>query len=308
MKKNNYKADNLRAASFLITPLVFAVGSLLFFILDNGPWYWSGLLLLSFLLTQSFILLHECAHLNFFSSGTLNKLFGNLFGLMSLLPFTTWMHMHNQHHKWTGWRDLDPTTEKTVKPSGSKAVRIIVNICWFLFIPLFYLTYHLSNYWNLMKIRRFVPKKVFRTSVFAICIYVAIYVSLSVFFPKVVLNYFLPAFLLSMVWKELIILTQHTHVEIPISNGELVRPVSYAEQVKYTRSFYTYPFLSRYFLFNFNLHEAHHVYPGLPAYFLDKIDLEIPKRPFYSEWFLEAKSMSGEDFVFKTSKQTGKYF
>lgn len=308
MKQNSFKADNWLALSFLMTPLLFVAGAILFFSINSSWGYWAGLLCLSFFLTQSFILLHECAHLNFFRTIRLNKFFGNLFGLVSLLPFTTWMHMHNQHHKWTGWRDLDPTTEKTVKPSDSRIVKTIVNICWFFFIPFFYLTYHLSNYWNLFKIKRFVSKNVYRTSVISVLFYCLAYVILTVFFTTAVVKYYFPAFLLSMVWKELIILTQHTHIEIPISNGEEVRPVSYAEQIKYTRSFYTVSFISRYFLFNFNLHEAHHVYPGLPAYYLDKIDLKVPRKPMYSEWFFEAKSMSGEEFVFKTSKHTGKYF
>jgi omega-6 fatty acid desaturase (delta-12 desaturase) len=308
MKRQSYKADNGRAFSFLITPLLFVSGAILFFSINTSWSYWTGLLCLSFFLTQSFILLHECAHLNFFRTIRLNKVFGNVFGLVSLLPFTTWMHMHNQHHKWTGWRDLDPTTEKTVKPSGSILVKTIVNISWFLFIPIFYLSYHLSNYWNLFKIKRFVSKNVYRTAVVSLVVYCLIYGVCTVFFTEAVVKYFLPAFLLSMVWKELIILTQHSHIEIPISNGEEVRPVSYAEQIKYTRSFYTVPFISRYFLFNFNLHEAHHVYPGLPSYYLDKIDLNVPRKPMYSEWFVEAKSMSGENFIFRTSKQTGRNF
>ena len=72
-------------------------------------------------------------------------------------------------------------------------------------------------------------------------------------------------------------MTQHTHIEIPVSEGEDVKPISYMEQVKYTRSFYTVTFIARYFLINFNLHEVHHAYPGLPAYCLDKIDLDIPQ-------------------------------
>jgi fatty acid desaturase len=107
------------------------------------------------------------------------------------------------------------------------------------------------------------------------------------------------------VWKELLIMTQHTHIEIPVSNGEKVKPISFLEQVKYTRSFYTFAFVSRYFLFNFNLHEAHHAFPGVPAYWLDTIDLDIPRRPTFSGWLIKAKSMKGEDYVFRTSKHTG---
>jgi hypothetical protein len=46
----------------------------------------------------------------------------------------------------------------------------------------------------------------------------------------------------------------------------------------------------------------------MPAYWLDQVDLNVPKHPTYSEWFHQAKSMSGVDFVFRTSKHTKKNF
>jgi fatty acid desaturase len=187
-------------------------------------------------------------------------------------------------------------------------MRIVANVSWFLFIPIFYLFYMFSNYWNLGKMRRFLNDHQYRLAVLSVLIYAVFYGTVFYFFWKEVKHFFLPAFLLSLVWKELIILTQHTHIEIPVSNGEEVKPISYKDQVQYTRSFYTWPFLSKYFLFNFNLHEAHHVYPGMPAYWLDQIDLNVPKEPSYSEWFNQAKSMSGVDFVFRTSKHTNKKF
>jgi fatty acid desaturase len=156
--------------------------------------------------------------------------------------------------------------------------------------------------------RRFLNDHQYRLAVFSVIAYAVFYLAVFYFFWNEMKHYFLPAFLLSLVWKELIILTQHTHIEIPISNGEEVKPISYKDQVQYTRSFYTWPFLSKYFLFNFNLHEAHHVYPGMPAYWLDQIDLSVPKEPSYSEWFNQAKAMSGVDFVFRTSKHTNKKF
>ena len=66
--------------------------------------------------------------------------------------------------------------------------------------------------------------------------------------------------------------------------------------------------MASFFLFNFNLHEAHHVYPGLPSYWLNKIDLDLPKEPKYQDWLIQAKSMKGEDYVFRTASKTGKYF
>jgi omega-6 fatty acid desaturase (delta-12 desaturase) len=308
MKISDYKANNSRAFLFLISPVILLFLGILLCFYFSGLLYGLGILFLSFFLTQTFILLHECGHQNFFESDRLNSFFGNVFGLFSFIPFHSWKHMHNLHHRWTGWRDKDPTTEKTVEPSKSPVMRVVANVCWFLFIPIFYLFYMFSNYWNFSKIRRFLNEHQYRFAIVSVIAYAVFYGMVFYFFWKEIKCSFLPAFLMSLVWKELIILTQHTHIEIPISNGEEVKPISYKDQVQFTRSFYTWPFLSKYFLFNFNLHEAHHVYPGMPAYWLDQIDLNVPKQPTYSEWFHQAKSMSGVDFVFRTSKHTNKNF
>jgi len=302
------KARNDKAFLSLLSPVLLG-GIGLFCSLSNSLWmHLLGQLLLSFFFLQTFILLHECGHLNFFKSRILNQFFGHLFGLLTMIPFFTWMHMHHLHHRWTGWRDKDPTTEKTVEPSNSPVLRMLVNGCWLLFIPIFYLAYMLSNYWNLGKIKRHLSLSKYRSAVVHICGYLTIYVLLFLFFAPFIGKQLIPAFLLSFVWKELVIMTQHSHIDIPISNGDDVKPVAYKEQVAYTRSFYIPSWMASFFLFNFNLHEAHHVYPGLPSYWLNKIDLDLPKEPKYQDWLIQAKSMKGEDYVFRTASKTGKYF
>ena len=272
-------------------------------------WYYlAGQIILSIFFLQTFILLHECGHFNFFRSRFLNLTFGHFFGILTMIPFYTWTQMHFLHHIWTGWRDKDPTTEKTVEPGNSRAVRIISNFAWRFYIPVFFLSYKLSNYWNLIKIKRFLSRPKYRIAVINVALYINLYVVLIFFFGGFIFVNLLPAFLLSLVWKELVILTQHSHIEIPVSNGNDVRPVSTLKQIEFSRSFYINPLLSHYFLFGFNLHEVHHAYPALPAYWLRNIDLGIEKKPKYSEWFSQAKSMKGEDYIFRTSKHTGMKF
>lgn len=303
-----YRASDAKALQYLIAPLLLLLlGAYLSF--SSALWpYLVGQLLLSVFFAQCFILLHECGHLNFFKTRFLNQLMGNVFGFLTMIPFYTWQHMHHLHHKWTGWRDKDPTTEKTVEPSKSPVMRHVANFSWRFFIPIFYMVYKISNYWDLKKIKRFVNATRYRRSVQAVVTYLIIYVLLAVFFGHFMVSYVLPAFLVSLIWKELIILTQHSHVEIPISNGAEVRPVAYKDQIPFTRSFYTSRWVEEYLLFNFNYHEAHHVYPGLPAYWLSKVDIGTPRSPYYCEWFKQAKAMKGEDYIFRTSKHTGRKF
>lgn len=293
--------NNVEALKLLFTPVVFVSVALAV----KHPWL--SVLCWSFFFTQTFILLHECGHLNFFKGKRLNFFGGYIFGFLSFIPFLSWMHMHNLHHRWTGWRDKDPTTERTVGPPKIVILQGVVNVCWWMFIPIFYLVYLLSNYWNVFKIKRFVRVQILKSIQWEMLLFVFGYFLLfsMVDFSKYAV--ILWGFFLSLIWKELIILTQHTHVEIPISDGQNVRPISYKDQVKYTRSFYVSKFFEKWFLFNFNMHEAHHAQPGLPAYYLGEVELNLPRNSYWN-WFKQAKSMKGVDFIFKTSKHTGKTF
>jgi omega-6 fatty acid desaturase (delta-12 desaturase) len=302
------KARNDIAFLCLLIPVVFFVAGVLLSINYAGTLYWVGQFLLSFFFLQTFILLHECAHLSFFKTRSVNVVFGHLFGFLSIIPYYSWQQMHNLHHRWTGWRDKDPTTESTVRPSSSKAKNGIVNVAWKLYIPLFYLSYKLSNYWNLFKIKRFMTPKKYRKVKTQVVVYFSIYILSFLLFWEFINQIFMFAFLISLLWKELLIMTQHSHIEIPISNNKEVKPISYLEQVQYTRSFHAHFFFAKYFLFNFNLHEAHHAHPAVPAYQLSGINLGATQRPKFFYWLFKAKKMKGVDYVFKTSKHTGEVF
>ena len=304
----NLKARNYLAVLGLCIPLIFLTSGALLSIYFQGALYWLGQVLLSFFFLQTFILLHECAHLSFFKTRSLNIVMGHVFGFLSMIPFYSWQQMHNLHHRWTGWRDKDPTTETTIHPSTSKAKNTIVNIAWRFFLPVFYLSYKLSNYWNLFKIKRFVKPKKYQRIKRQILFYILIYVVLGFLFWDVILHVCIPGFIISLLWKELVIMTQHSHIEIPISGEKEVKPISYVDQIKYTRSFYTNRFFARYFLFNFNLHEAHHAHPAIPAYKLSQVNLGVLNSPNFFNWLFKAKRMKGVDYIFKTSKHTGELF
>ena len=302
------KARNDIAIFSLLIPIALLISGVLFSLKYEGVLYWVGQLLLSFFFLQTFILLHECAHLSFFKTRSINIIMGHLFGFLSIIPFYSWQQMHNLHHRWTGWRDKDPTTESTVRPSSSRAKNSVVNVAWKFCIPLFYLSYKLSNYWNIFKIKRFITLKKFRKVKIQICVYVAIYVMFFYLFWEFIEQVFIFSFMISLLWKELVIMTQHSHIEIPISNDKEVKPISYLDQVQYTRSFYVNLFFAKYFLFNFNLHKAHHAHPAIPAYKLSDICIDTVEGPTFFYWLLRAKKMKGVDYVFKTSKHTGETF
>ena len=73
-----------------------------------------GQLLLALTLVQWFVLLHECGHETLFRSRRVHGWIGHFVSFFALIPFHSWKWIHGKHHKWTGWQDLDPTTQSLV--------------------------------------------------------------------------------------------------------------------------------------------------------------------------------------------------
>ena len=63
---------------------------------------------------QWFAVLHECGHRTMFRARRFNTLAGVVAGFLTMIPYRSWVRVHGRHHKWTGWQDLDPTTESLV--------------------------------------------------------------------------------------------------------------------------------------------------------------------------------------------------
>ena len=303
-KENKYKPNNWKAFLFLLSAASFL--SIGLFITHIGYWLFGQLLVGVFFL-QSFILLHETGHYSFFKEKRLNTIFGHFFGFISVIPFVSWVDIHNQHHKWTGWRDKDPTTTGTVNPKHGPFTKAIVNISWFLFFPLFTIGYRIGNYWNLKKIKQFSPK----TNLDHVCmnlLFIWFFWGVNLFFFwDEATKYVVCGFFIGLAYSDLIILSQHSHIDIPVSDGQEVKPVKYVNQIEYTRSISIFKKIDHWVLFNFNLHEKHHAFPGVPAYYLLKKELNEPNKRNFLGYLFKAKSMSGEKFVFSTSKKSGKY-
>ena len=298
----SYRASDLTAFLYLFTPAALAASGIYLSAIELwSPWFFVGQLLLSVFLFQCFILLHETGHFSYFGSRFLNKLFGHFFAFASFIPLTSWIEIHNLHHKWTGYRDKDPTTEGTVHPTFGTATRFLVNFSWLFWIPLFTIGYRIGNYWNIAKLKKYLPAQVLPAVYFNQVIQLIVYGALFYFFGAWIVRYLALAYLVSLMISDLFILSQHSHIEIPLAGGKEVKPIRYMEQLKYTRSLAFFKYVGRFIYFNFNLHELHHAYPGLPAYHMDKVELETPNKVTFFSYLRDAKGMKGMDFVFKTS-------
>lgn len=303
-----FRPSNTMGFLYLLSPLLFVVIGLYLSLSENfGMLFILGQISLSIFFFQCFILLHETGHFSYFNSRLLNRIVGNIFALLAFIPFTSWVAIHNLHHKWTGYRDKDPTTEETVSPKFSPPIKFLVNFCWFFFIPLFTVGYRIGNYWNIKKLKKYLPERKLPVIYLNMVLQALIYASIFYFFGSWIVHYLLPAYISSLMISDLFILSQHSHIEIPLSNGKEVKPIRFSEQVQYTRSVSVFRIIGRFVYFNFNLHELHHTYPILPAYYLDKTEIKMPNTVKFIDYLIDAKKMKGIHFIFSTSKkQIGK--
>lgn len=299
-----FKASNTKAVAYLILPVFLLVLGV--YLSHSTFWslgYIVGELLLGIFFFQCFILLHETGHYSYFKNKFVNTIFGNIFAFISFIPFSSWVDIHNLHHKWTGYRDKDPTTEGTVSPKFHPLTKLLVNISWLIWFPLFTIGYRIGNYWNITKIKKHVAAIHLSRIYKNIGVQLVLYFILFYFAGTWILQHLLLGYFISLIISDVFILSQHSHIKIPIAGEQEVKPIRYAEQIKYTRSVKFSAWIARYIYFNFNLHELHHFQPGLPSYYLDQVNLETPNKVSFVSYLLDAKKMSGMNFVFNTSNK-----
>ena len=270
-------------------------------------WLWlPGQIILAVALVQWFAILHECGHETLFRSRRVHGVIGQIAGFFSLIPFYNWKRVHGRHHKWTGWQDVDPTTATLVPRELSRAERVLVNVCWRFWIPLFSVLYRLNNFWNWPRLRSLFEKSEDRrrlaaSSIGLLLVYVAIVALVG---PAELLRLVGLGVLLSLVAEDLLLLSQHTHIPQQLSHGEPVRPFPTIEQEVFTRSLVFPRWLSA-LLLHIDAHELHHMYPFVPGYRLGGIAYETENEIGVWTWVRRARAMPGELFLFHNRLETG---
>ena len=271
-----------------------------------GPWA-AGQVLLSLCLVQWFVVLHECGHRTLFGVQRLNLLVGHLAGFLAIFPFTAWRSIHHEHHRWTGWQDKDPTTAVLVPDDLSRPVRVIINVCWAVNIPLFAVIYRVNNYWNLPRLWQLFPRpRRRRQHGLNILGLLAVYAGVVLWVgPVVLLKTIGLAYLFMNIMLDVILLSQHSHIPMRNSGGEPVQAMSFAEQVRFTRSLRFPRWISRLWLLGFDLHELHHELPTTPGYRLEKVYRPLPGEVSWWRWTLKAKTTPADIFLFSNRDKSG---
>ncbi len=280
--------------------------------LSSKPWVWLlGQLLLSITFIQWFAILHEAGHKTMFQSRWMNRWICYIAGFFALVPGDCWRLVHAKHHYWTGWQDLDVTTETLVPRQLRGVERLVINVCWRLWIPLFASLYRWNNYWNLPRLRRIFQrprqKRLVTINILAYLLaYMAITMAVGAF---TMLTTFGLGLLISLSLQDLLILSQHTHIPMKLSEGDSVRPFTPKQQEAFTRSLIFPTWFARLILLNFDAHGLHHMLPRIPGYHLHQLQArETLNCISWWRWILAAKAVPGEILLFQNQDDTGFHF
>jgi acyl-lipid omega-6 desaturase (Delta-12 desaturase) len=295
------------AGGLLLTPAVLlTVVGIALSLQPNWLVWLLGQVLLAVTMVQWFALLHECGHGTLFRSKALHAPAGRVAAFFSLIPYYCWKRVHGRHHKWTGWQDLDPTTAALVPRALGHAERILMNVCWRYWIPLFATLYRVNNYWHLPRLRSLFPKREDRRHIaISIISYLLVYVAVTIIVgPKTLLRVMGLATVLAFVVEDLLILSQHTHIPSNLSQGKQVPPFPALEQEVFTRSLVIPSWLST-MLLHIDAHELHHMYPFVPGYHLRDIPYDTRNEIGWWMWVRRARAVPGETLMFHNRIETG---
>lgn len=322
-KKNHQTMDrahttalraSLRGAlPHLVVPSFILAGGLALTLANLGTGGWLiGQIILGIAITQWFMVMHEAGHNTLLPSTRANRWVGRFCGLVCLFPFDAWRFIHHRHHVWTGWRDLDPTTENLLPREIKGWEKFIFNNCWKFWIPVFGVAYRAQHFWKPSKIKNHAGDEKGRMIVRGILIQLAFYGALIVLLGvPFLLTTFGLAFLIHLSICDPILLSQHSHIPQEESDGENVSPFPHRDQDVFTRSIEFPKFFSKWVLLHFDLHELHHLFPHIPGYHLDRLpvsEIELENSYHWWSWILEAKRLPAHELIFKNREETGWMF
>lgn len=301
LRSSNWAGGVLVSSAAILTVVGVALS------LQANAWVWLlGQAVFAVTMLQWFALLHECGHGTLFRSKSLHAPVGRVAAFFSLIPFYCWKRVHGRHHKWTGWQDLDPTTAALVPRTLGRGERILMNVCWRYWIPLFATLYRINNFWHLPRLRSLFPKREDRRHIaISIITFLLAYIAVATIVgPWTLLRVMGLATVFTFIVEDLLILSQHTHIPQNVSQGRPVSPFPAVEQDVFTRSLLLPSWISA-MLLHIDAHELHHMYPSVPGYRLRGISYDTRNEMDWWKWVRCARALPGETLMFHNRIETG---
>jgi len=308
MKRN--KPSDLKAIGLLLWQAIFTLVALYISYFGTGLLWILGQVLLSINLLQWFILHHDLIHGSLFKTKWLNIVFGHLSSIPSLLPFYSFRLAHHQHHIWTGWRDKDPSNPQMYLKQPSKWAINVVNFCWKYWIPILAPAFVIQNFWNVPRLFVRFPKQGDRNKIlFSLFFVVVVYTTLFMLVPGFMVQNWLLSFLLFLLMSDLILVSQHTHIDGKFADKaedpDAVKAIKYADQGAYARTILYPDWVSKYLFYYFDRHGLHHQQPSVPVYHLGSLPDHTKLKIGWVEWLSKAKKLSAFSMIYSSPKESG---
>lgn len=290
-------SDNVRATFIIVVMSALTLGAMYLSLTNTGIIWFVSQIFLGLFILQWFFLIHDLGHGHFFSNPKVNKLVGLYASFYVMLPFFSWKYIHRHHHLWTGWKDKDPTMTIIVKDKMPGWQKAVMNICWKLWIPIFSLSFSLSNFWNIPKLTKLFPEKRMHfifSILFVILSHLALILVLGL---SSYIRFWGFAYLFFFIVSDPLLLSQHAGIPQYLSGEKNVSQFHMRDQDDFTRSLIFPKWARKYFFFGFNNHGVHHLYPTLPCYHLVELEYQGKNDIHWYEWLKTAKRTPAVDLL-----------
>ena len=239
--------------------------------------FWLAQAHLGWSMFRFFVIVHECGHRTLFRSSKTCAVVGTIASVFCLVPFVPWSRVHRQHHKWVGIMDKDPTQELLLQMrSYSAATNFLYRLVWQLWIPVMYFVFIVRVFWGYPFAmwrkgqRRDALDGLLST---AICLAPRAVIAYA-FGWQVGVLWTLPMLLVFLFVDENLSLPQHTGL-FPFVSSERASPIPFHAQDAITRTTHEPGVLAVLLSYNFTLHTEHHLFPGVPWYWLPRVYEQI---------------------------------
>jgi omega-6 fatty acid desaturase (delta-12 desaturase) len=297
------QSSNIKAGGIILWQVAFTSFALYLSFNGTGVIWFLGQVLLAINIFQWFVIHHDMAHDSFFKTRILNKIFGHLSSIPTFIPFFSFQLAHHQHHVWTGWRDKDPSNPENYFKTPPSWIIKTVNFCWKYWIPLMSPVFVIQNFWNLPRLFKNFRSATARSGiVLSIALVLSVYIFLFVSLGGFMLKCWLTAFILYMLFSDLVLMSQHTDIEWQTAGEKEVASIQYAEQSNYTRTIIYPKLISRFLFYNFDRHGLHHQNPSIPIYQLGSLPQTPNLNVGWWEWLRKAKSISAFSLLYVANK------
>ncbi len=297
---------NLRAFLSLIILSLMTMFSLVLILQENLILWVFGDIFLCLVMWSWFSILHSCGHDAYFKASLLNSISGHIASFITLVPFYSWKHHHNIHHRWTGWKEKDPSANEAPDLPLEGAWLKVIDFCWRRWIPVFSLSHALTNFWNPIRMSSVLPDRKRRWQSHLSQIILVFYIlTFLILAPGLFLKIYGFSMVLFLVLSDPFLLSQHIALPLYKSDGEKVRP--FKDHNKFCRSITFGHLIDRFIFLNFNLHSVHHEYPTVAHYDLHKLDYTPEHSIRFSDWVMWSKSRPVKDLLWPGGVNGEKY-